>query len=85
MKSNSKQDAINAFVDNIENKKSSFVKGIIDAFNREEETKEKAPQLLFRELPVDRSDLRATLIKVACLNDMYSTRLNTTPPSGPLI
>ena len=72
--------AIKCFIDAINQDGAIFVDEVIAEFDKQEHLKEDALKLLFREVFTADGDIRATLVKVTCLNEFYSTGLNSNPP-----
>lgn len=74
-----RNDAINSFISSIEQGDVSFVDAIINEFDNREQLKEDSLEMLFRGFLDYEYDSRMILVKVTCLNEFYSTRLNSNP------
>ncbi len=72
--------AISEFANRLREEGRPFIDEIICKFDSQEKLKEEALHLLFSETFPVGSSKEATLIKVTCLNEYYSTRLNSNLP-----
>ena len=79
MRKLNRSDAVNSFIARIDQGDTEFVDTIINEFDNQEQLKEDSLEMLFRGLPELENDARMILVKVTCLNEFYSTRLNSNP------